>query len=76
MRQIAGCARGPGHVLIPHQVDPWARCGRTGLEQTVLLCEADHHADHSGRMRLRLKDGRWFDERGWADGPDVSDLPF
>ena len=63
--QGAGCCRGPGHRLIPHHVDAWARHGTTALRETVLLCESDHGAVHRGRT-LTLKDGRRLDANGWV----------
>jgi hypothetical protein len=63
--QGAGCCRGPGHRLIPHHVDAWARHGTTSLDETVLLCESDHGALHRGGT-LTLKDGRRLDENGWV----------
>ena len=68
--QGAGCNRGTGCRLVPHHADPWARCRTTSLADTVLLCEQTHHDLHAGKKTIRLKDGRWLNERGWADGPD------
>jgi hypothetical protein len=62
--QGAGCCRGPGHPLVPHHVQAWARCGTTSLQDTVLLCEQDHAALHRGQV-LALKDGRRLDRDGW-----------
>jgi hypothetical protein len=67
--QIAGCRCGPGATLIPHHPDPWWRCGTTSKDDTVLICESNHHDLHSGGHTLRLKDGRWLNEHGWTDGP-------
>ncbi len=63
--QGAGCCRGPGHPLIPHHVDAWARCGSTSLQTTVLLCESDHAALHRGET-IRLTDGRSVNGDGWV----------
>jgi hypothetical protein len=63
--QGAGCPRGPGHRLIPHHVDPWARCGSTSLADTVLLCEQTHAQLHHGQV-IRLEDGRRINADGWV----------
>jgi hypothetical protein len=63
--QGAGCRSGPGHRLIPHHVDPWARCGTTSLIDTVLFCERTHTQLHNGQV-IRLKDGRRLDANGWV----------
>lgn len=64
--QGAGCTRGPGTALIPHHVTPWAVCGTTSIDDTVLLCEATHHDLHTGGKTIALKDGRRLNERGWV----------
>ena len=64
--QGAGCCRGPGATLIPHHVDPRHRRHSTSLEDTVLLCEADHAALHRGQT-ITLKDGRRLNANGWVD---------
>jgi len=66
--QASGCACGPGQRLVPHHPEAYAVCGTTSLSETVLFCERDHHHLHAGRT-LRLRDGRWLDERGWTHGP-------
>ena len=66
--QGTGCTRGPGHTIIPHHADPWATSHTTSLDDTVGLCEHDHHQLHTGHT-LRLKDGRWLNQHGWTDGP-------
>ncbi len=63
--EVAGCARGPGHRLVPHHPTPYAECGRTSLSDTVLLCERNHRDLHVGRKALRLKDGRRLGPDGW-----------
>ncbi len=67
--QAAGCPRGPGHRLTPHHANPWATCGSTSLQDTVMFCEQTHHHLHTGRI-IRLRDGRWLGPRCWVDGPD------
>lgn len=62
--QGAGCPRGPGHPLIPHHADPWALCGRTSLDETVLLCVQTHAQLHRG-LTITLRDGRRLNEHGW-----------
>lgn len=69
--QIAGCRCGPGSRLVPHHPDAFARTGRTSLGDTAWICQQHHHDLHLGKRRLRLRDGRWLDEDGWADGPPV-----
>ena len=64
--QGAGCPRGPGHPLIPHHVEAWARHGTTSLETTALLCEQTHSQLHCGRT-ITLRDGRRLDQNGWVD---------
>jgi hypothetical protein len=68
--QGAGCTRGPGEHLIPHHVVPWSVCGTTSLVDTVWVCPQTHHDIHVGGKTIRLKDGRYLNEHGWADGPD------
>jgi hypothetical protein len=67
--QAAGCRSGPGRRHIPHHAEPWARCRTTSLGDTVSVCEQTHHDLHAGGHTLRLKDGRWLNERGWTSGP-------
>lgn len=67
--QGAGCTRGPGCRLVPHHATPWATCGTTSLDDTVMLCEQTHADLHVGRRPIRLKDGRWLDHHGWSSGP-------
>ena len=63
--QVAGCARGPGCRLVPHHPTPYAISGTTSLEDSVLLCEQNHHDLHVHRRTLRLKDGRRLGPDGW-----------
>lgn len=67
--QSAGCPRGPdtpaGVRLVPHHVEAWARCGRTSLDDTVLLCEQEHALLHRGAV-LTLRDGRRLRAQGWC----------
>jgi hypothetical protein len=63
--QGAGCCRGPGHPLIPHDVDAWSRYGSTSLHDTVLFCESDHNALHRGET-ITFKDGRRLNANGWV----------
>lgn len=69
--QGAGCYRGhdTGDPLIPHHVDPYARCGTTSLSDTVMLCEGTHHDLHEGDKTVRLKDGRLINAHGWVTPP-------
>ncbi len=38
----------------------------TVLAELAPLCEHCHRDLHEGRRTLRLRDGRWIDEFGWA----------
>jgi hypothetical protein len=67
--QGSGCRSGPGTPMTPHHGHPWHRGGTTSLADTVNACRPTHHDLHSGKKRIRLRDGRWLDERGWAEGP-------
>lgn len=66
--QAAGCYKGDqtGHRLIPHHVIPYAICGSTSLEDTVLVCEGTHHDVHDGDKTVRLKGGRVIGPLGWV----------
>jgi hypothetical protein len=66
--QAAGCARGDptGHPLIPHHINPYARCKTTSLADTALLCEIAHADLHHGKT-IRLKNGHSINEHGWVD---------
>jgi hypothetical protein len=67
--QGAGCTRGPhsGHPLIPHHANPYALCGTTSLDDTVLFCAVTHHDLHEGGKTIRLKDGRLLSPTGWVE---------
>lgn len=66
--QAAGCCRGDptGDPLIPHHAEPYAVCGRTSLEDTIMLCHVSHDDVHVGGKTLRLKDGRRLGPNGWV----------
>ena len=66
---VFGCDRGPatGHPLVPHHGSLFSRTGTTSLDDTVPLCEQDHHRLHQGRRPLRLRDGRAIGPEGWVD---------
>ena len=68
----AGCVRGPatGDVLIPHHPALYSATGRTERQDTVPLCEADHHHLHKNQRTLKLKNGRWLGPNGWTTGRD------
>lgn len=66
--QRAGCGR-PARRCVPHHVEPWALGGSSTLANTVLLCEACHHALHDGRRSLELTDGSRIGPRGWVRPP-------
>ena len=64
----AGCSRGPatGDALIPHHARLFASTGVTSREDTVPLCEADHHQLHKNDRVLTLKTGRQIGPDGWV----------
>ncbi|MBK5306255.1 MAG: DUF222 domain-containing protein [Frankiaceae bacterium] len=66
--QAAGCHKGDqtGHRLIPHHATPYAICGTTSLDDTVLFCECTHHDLREGDKTIRLKDGRRLNAHGWV----------
>ena len=66
---VSTCIRGPatGHVLVPHHGNLFSHTGTTSLDDTVPLCEQDHHHLHQGRRSLRLEDGRWIGPDGWVE---------
>ncbi len=66
--EAAGCSRGDptGHPLIPHHVEPWAKCGTTSLTDTAMFCDISHADLHHGKT-IRLKNGRSINENGWVD---------
>lgn len=66
--QRAGCGR-PARRCVPHHVRPWALGGASTLENTVLLCEACHHALHDACKTLELTDGSRIGPRGWVRPP-------
>ena len=73
-----GCCRGrpnPLTVLRPHHVRRFSDDGVTSLEDTVAICDALHHDLHEGRKTVRLRDGRYLDERGWQPGPSLYEQP-
>jgi hypothetical protein len=64
--QGSGCRRS-GHI--PHHPRRFADCGTTSLSDTVWCCAVTHGDIHVGKKTIRLKDGRWLNEKGWTDGP-------
>ena len=68
---VVACVRGSasGDVLVPHHARLFAHTGTTALDDTVPLCEQDHHLLHHDRRDLRLRDGRWIGPDGWLDRP-------
>jgi hypothetical protein len=66
-----GCCRGgpdPTIDLRPHHVRRYADDGVTSIDETVLVCDTLHHDLHEGGKTVRLRDGRYLCEQGWA-GP-------
>jgi hypothetical protein len=63
----AGCCRGPssGDRLVPHHASLFSTTGATSLDDTVPLCEQDHHLLHAKNAPLRLKNGRTLGPDGW-----------
>ncbi len=67
--QASGCVRSTrdtGAIMHAHHGTPWARCGSTSLDDTVLLCDASHADIHEGGRVIRLKDGRRLGPDGWV----------
>jgi hypothetical protein len=65
---VHGCAK-PAAQTRPHHVIPWWLSRRTRLADLVPLCDSNHHDIHEGHRTLRLRDGRYINPTGWADGP-------
>jgi hypothetical protein len=38
-------------------------------DDTALVCAPTHQDLHTGKLTIRLKDGRWINEHGLTDGP-------
>ena len=66
--EAAGCTRGDptGDPLIPHHIEPHAKCGTTSLADTAMFCDISHADLHHGKT-IRLKNGRRINENGWVD---------
>lgn len=74
--QTTGCPPRPDRPVIPHHIQPWARCHTTSIHDTALLCARCHHDLHLGRATLRLRDGRRINEHGQVDlVPDSTGPP-
>jgi hypothetical protein len=75
---VAGCPHPPDLLqqLVPHHARRFADDGLTALEETVWLCEHDHHNVHEGRHTLLLRDGRYLDEQGFTRAPRAQRPPF
>jgi hypothetical protein len=58
---------GPLTDLVPHHLLEHSRHRRTSIDETVWLCPTAHHDIHTGKKRLRLRDGRLIDENGELD---------
>jgi hypothetical protein len=65
---VRGCRKGPatGARLVPHHGDLFRDTGTTSLDDSVPLCEPDHHYLHADGRELQLKDGRWIGPDGWV----------
>jgi len=50
--------------LVPHHLIRYVDGGTTSLEETVLACPTLHHDLHSGKLTVRLRDGRLVNEHG------------
>lgn len=63
----AGCTRGPatGHPLTPHHGALYSTTGVTALDDTIPLCDGEHHLLQADGQVIRLKDGRWIGPDGW-----------
>ena len=67
-----GCCRdgpNPLQVLRPHHVHLYSVHGRTGLEETIYICDWTHRAIHQGKTVL-LRDGRYLSEAGISGHPE------
>lgn len=80
-----GCCRGstragpdPTIDLRPHHVHGYAIDGTTSFEETVMFCDTSHHDIHEGKKTIRLRDGRYLNERGWVTPDQLTppDAPF
>jgi hypothetical protein len=71
--QWGGCAvdgcKQPFSRTRPHHVVPWWLSKITRLRDLAPVCEHHHHDVHEGGFTLRLRDGRYINPTGWADGP-------
>lgn len=60
---VRGCT---STSTVPHHVVPWWLSRRTRLRDLLPLCEHCHRDLHEDHRRLRVRDGRYIDEHGWA----------
>jgi hypothetical protein len=65
---VDGCNQ-PYSRTRPHHVIPWWLSKITRLRDLAPLCEHHHHDIHEGGHTLRLRDGRYINPVGWAEGP-------
>ena len=73
-----GCCSGqpdPLTPLRPHHVLGYAEDQITSLDQTIPVCEVLHRDLHEGKRTVRLRDGRYLNEKGFLDHPDLTDHP-
>jgi hypothetical protein len=65
---VDGCHQ-PYSRTRPHHVVPWWLSKITRLRDLAPVCDHHHHDIHEGGHTLRLRDGRYINPIGWADGP-------
>ena len=73
-----GCCSGLPDLLTPlrpHHVFGFAEDQSTSLDESLPVCDVLHHDLHEGHKTVRLRDGRYLNEHGWVDGPDLLDEP-
>jgi hypothetical protein len=62
-------------TVIPHHVLGYAEDQVTSLDETLPVCEVLHRDLHVGHKTVRLRDGRYVNEHGFVDEPDLNEYP-
>ncbi|MGB8649686.1 MAG: hypothetical protein WCD35_03390 [Mycobacteriales bacterium] len=73
-----GCCSGLPDVLVqirPHHVRGYAEDQVTCLDETLPVCDVLHRDLHEGHRTVRLRDGRYLNEHGFVDHPDLDGQP-
>ncbi|MFN2537751.1 MAG: DUF222 domain-containing protein [Mycobacteriales bacterium] len=73
-----GCCPDTPDLLVPlrpHHVLGFAENQSTRLDEIVPVCDTLHHDIHDGQRTVRLRDGRYLNERGFVDRPTLFDEP-